>query len=224
MRQHYLDFLNREPDHDGLIFWSDQILSCVYDADCHTRRRVNVSAAYFLSIEFQETGYLVERLYKTAYGDATGTSNISGSLPVPIVRYQEFLQDSSQISQGVIVGQSGWELMLENNKQGFIAAFVERLRFTTAFPQTMSPTQFVDTLNNNAGGVLSASERTQLITDLTTGTKTRARVLRAVAEDPDLISRREEPRVCVDAILWLPKTRPERRSGFGPYRLRLLAG
>lgn len=28
--------------------------------------------AFFLSIEFQQTGYLVERLYKVAYGSALG--------------------------------------------------------------------------------------------------------------------------------------------------------
>jgi subtilisin family serine protease len=188
VRQHYLDFLNREPDASGLAFWTDQITSCGTDQACIQVRRINVSAAFFLSIEFQETGYLVERLDKTAYGDATGTSTFNGThqLPVPVVRYQEFLPDAQQISQGVVVGQTGWEQVLENNKQSFIAAFVQRARFTTAFPQSMTPTLFVDTLNNNAGGVLSPSQRDQLINDLTSGAQTRAQVLRAVAEDQDL--------------------------------------
>jgi len=44
-----------------------------------------VSAAFYLSIEFQQTGYLVERLYKVAYGDANGTSTFGGThqLAVP---------------------------------------------------------------------------------------------------------------------------------------------
>ncbi|MBC8031743.1 MAG: S8 family serine peptidase [Pyrinomonadaceae bacterium] len=188
VRQHYLDFLNREPDASGLAFWADQITSCGSNQGCIEVRRINVSAAFFRSIEFQETGYLVERLYKTAYGDATGTSTLNGThqLPVPIVRYQEFLSDSQEISRGVVVGQTGWETVLENNKQSFIGAFAQRIRFLTAFPPSMSPIQFVDTLNANAGGVLSASERSQLIADLTSATKTRAQVLRAVAEDSDL--------------------------------------
>src|SRR5207249_2912653 len=97
-------------------------------------------AAYFLSIEFQQTGYLVERIYKSAYGDATGTSAIGGThqLPVPIVRFREFLLDTHQIGQGVIVGQSGWETVLENNKQAFAGVFVQRARFTTALPTTMT--------------------------------------------------------------------------------------
>src|SRR6267378_4409276 len=75
VRNHYIDFLNREPDSSGLAFWSNQITECQQPgATCNAAvRRINVSAAFFLSIEFQETGYLVERLYKTAYGDATGT-------------------------------------------------------------------------------------------------------------------------------------------------------
>jgi hypothetical protein len=52
----------------------------------------------------------------------------------------------------------------------------------------MTPAQFVDTLNTNAGNPLSQSERDQLVNSLTSGAITRAQVLRAVAEDPDLNS------------------------------------
>ena len=47
---------------------------------------------------------------------------------------------------------------------------------------------FVDILNANAGNPLSTAERDQLVSDLSTYAKTRAQVLRAVAEDPDLNS------------------------------------
>ena len=173
VRQHYLDFLNREPDTSGLDFWRDQITSCGANASCIEVRRINVSAAFFRSIEFQETGFLVERLYKVAYGDAMGTSTLNGAhqLPVPIVRYEEFLPDSQQISAGLVVGQPGWEVVLENNKRNFTASFVARTRFTTAFPAGMSPTDYVDKLNINSGGALSPAERNQLITDLTLARK-----------------------------------------------------
>jgi hypothetical protein len=46
----------------------------------------------------------------------------------------------------------------------------------------------VDQLNLNAGGPLSPTERNQLVSDLTSGAKTRAQVLRAVAEDADLFT------------------------------------
>jgi hypothetical protein len=63
VRQHYYDFLGREPDRAGLDFWTNQIESCGADAQCREVKRINVSAAFFLSIEFQETGYFVRRLY-----------------------------------------------------------------------------------------------------------------------------------------------------------------
>ena len=99
-------------------------------------RRINVSASFFLSIEFQDTGYLVERIYKTAYGDATSTSTFPSThqLPVPVVRLNEFLSDAEEIGQGVIVGQGNWQQQIENNKQAFTSEFVERAQFTTAFP------------------------------------------------------------------------------------------
>jgi hypothetical protein len=188
--QHYHDFLNRQPDASGLAFWTNEITSCGNNPACIEIKRINVSAAFFLSIEFQNTGYLVERLYKAAYGDANGSSTFPNphQLPVPIIRFNEFLQDTQQIGQGVIVGQGNWEQILENNKQAFTADFVQRARFTTAFPLSMTAAQFVDTLNANAGNPLSQSERDLLVSQLANAVKTRAQVLRAVAEDSDLNS------------------------------------
>jgi subtilisin family serine protease len=187
VREHYVDFLNREPDAGGFAFWTDQITSCLTDQACIAVRRINVSAAFFLSIEFQETGYLVERLYKTAYGDATGTSTFGGThqFAVPIVRYTEFMADSQEVSRGVVIGQPGASQLLENNKVAFIASFVLRSRFTTVF-SSMTSAQFVEALNTNAGGVLTPAESAQLANDLDSTTKTRAQVLRIVAEDSDL--------------------------------------
>jgi len=190
VRQHYHDFLNRDADPAGLAFWINQIESCGTDAQCIEIRRINVSAAFYLSIEFQETGYLVERMYKVAYGSALGTSTLGGfhQFPVPVVRLAEFLPDTQEIGLGVVVGQTGWEQALENNKESFATRFVQRTRFTNAFPTTMTESQFVDRLNTNAGGVLLPDERIQLITDLSAGTKTRAQVVRIIAEDSDLVA------------------------------------
>jgi len=145
VRMHYLDFLNREPDSDGLGYWSNQITACGTDQACIDRQRANVSAAFYLSIEFQQTGYLVERMYKTAYGDGTGTSVIDGShqISVPIVRLLEFLPDTQEIGEGVIVGQTGWESALENNKVALMADFVQRSRFTSAYPASFTADEFV---------------------------------------------------------------------------------
>jgi hypothetical protein len=193
VRQHYIDFLNREPDQSGLDFWTGQITSCGSDAACIEVKRINVSAAFFLSIEFQQTGYLVERMYKVAYGDANGNSNLGGAhtIPVPVVRLNEFLQDTQRIGQGVVVLAAGWEQALESNKQAYAGEFVLKSRFLTAFPNSLSPAQFVDKLNQNAGNVLSASERTTAINLFggasdSSNTTARAQALRQVAEDQDL--------------------------------------
>src|SRR4029453_12225157 len=155
VRQQYLDFLNREPDPDGLAFWTNQVLSFGNNLQCVEVARINVSAAFFLSIEFQNTGYLVERIYKVAYGDATGTSTYPGPgshpLPVPIIRRTEFVPDSFQISRGVVIGQPGALELLEANKVAFTNDFVTRSRFTTAYATSLTPTEFVNQLFTKAG-------------------------------------------------------------------------
>jgi hypothetical protein len=196
VRQHYHDFLNREPDQSGLDFWTSQITSCGNDAACTEVKRINVSAAFFLSIEFQQTGYLVERMYKVAYGNASGTSTLGGTthqLFVPRVRYAEFLKDTQRIGRGVVVLAPGWEQALENNKQAYALEFVSTARFATAYATTLPPAQFVDQMNINAGSVLSASERTTAINlfggaNNTNNLTARAQALRQIAEDIDLFN------------------------------------
>ena len=186
--EHYHDFLNRQSDANGQNFWAQQIASCGNDQQCIEQKRINVSAAFYLSIEFQQTGYLVERIYKSAYGDRNGQSTFNGAhqMAAPIVRLEEFLADTQEISQDVVVLQAGWEDKIEANKQAFVAEFVQRDRFAALFPTSLTPADFVDRLNANAGNPLSQSERDQLVSDLASGAKTRGEVLRAVAEDPDL--------------------------------------
>jgi hypothetical protein len=188
VQQHYVDFLNRMPDASGFAFWNANINNCGANPACVDAQRVNTSAAYFLSIEFQDTGYLVERMYKAAYGSPNGTSTFGGThqIQVPVVRLSEFLPDTKQIGLGVVVGQPGWENALAANKAAFAAAFVARSRFTTAFAPSLPADQFVDQLNTNAGNPLSTTERNNLVAALNSQTMTRAQVLQAVAEDPDL--------------------------------------
>ena len=178
VRQHYRDFLSREADQEGLGFWANQINSCGGDQRCLEVNRINDSGSFFLSIEFQETGYLAYRMYKTAFGNLPNA-------PVPIT-FSEFIPDTQTIGRDVVVNRPGWEQVLENNKRIFAAQFVERPPFTAAFTPAMSAQEFVDKLNENAGSPLSQTERDQLASDLSGGRRSRADVLRAIAENPKL--------------------------------------
>src|SRR5256886_7684351 len=129
-------------------------------------------------------------MYKVAFGSASGASTLGGAhqLPVPIVRFNEFLPDTQQIGQGVVVNVGNWQQQLENNKQSFALVFVQRLRFTTAFATTLTPAQFVDALFVNAGITPSAADRNAAIAEFGSATNTsdtaaRGRALRDVAEN-----------------------------------------
>ena len=100
VRQQYLDFLNREPDPSGLAFWTNEITSCAGNAACIEVKRVNVSAAFFLSGEFQRTGYLANLTHRVAFG-----ASASGS-PVPVL-YGTFQRDTQALQNNFRRGTRG---------------------------------------------------------------------------------------------------------------------
>ncbi|HET6890956.1 MAG TPA: Calx-beta domain-containing protein, partial [Pyrinomonadaceae bacterium] len=180
VRQQYMDFLGREPDLGGLNFWSDGITVCGGDLNCRKVKMIDTSAAFFLSIENRDTGFLVHRAYKAAFGDINPPA-----IPVPL-RFNDFLADARRIGEGVQVGIGNWEQVLEANKVAYFEEFVSRPQFLSIYPLSMTPQAFVDTLNTKSGGVLSQGERDTLISELQVGQKARAQVVRAVAEDATL--------------------------------------
>jgi hypothetical protein len=176
--KHYEDFLSRDPDAAGLAFWQNEINSCGNNVGCVEVKRVNVSAAFYLSMEFQQTGYLFYRTNLISFG----------SLP----RFNQFFIETPRLGRNVIVGQTGWEALLEGNKQAFFRGWVQLPNFVAAFPANMTADQFVEKLDLNADRVLSPTERTSLVTilgSLPSDTNRRAQVLRSVAEDTDLQQR-----------------------------------
>ncbi|MFN2511681.1 MAG: Calx-beta domain-containing protein [Pyrinomonadaceae bacterium] len=176
--QHYYDFLNRESDAPGLAFWVDQITGCGSDTQCIEIKRINVSAAYFLSIEYQDTGFLVHRFYNLALNRANG-------LP----RYLEFFRDTQAIGNGVIVGALGWEALLEANRVSYANEFATRAEFTALYPLTLSAEQYVDALYGHAEITPSVAERQAAIVEFSTPAGARGRVLRRVAENQTLRTR-----------------------------------
>jgi predicted extracellular nuclease len=198
VRQNYLDFLGREPDESGFNFWSDQILACGSDAACSERQGVNVSAAYFLSIEFQQTGGLIDALYRASYARAP--------------RYAEFMPDTAVVARDVIVGRSNWAQQLEANKQAFLAAWVERADFRAAY-EGLGNDAFVDTLINHGGAGFNGN-RDALVSGLNNGGMTRAAVLGQVVENEGFINaKRNEAFVMMEYFGYL--RRDPDTSGYG---------
>ena len=172
VREHYLDFLNREPDAAGWDFWTNQITSCT-NAQCVEVRRINVSAAFFLSIEFQRTGPIVYLAHKAAFGNLPGA-------PVPI-QYGEFMRGVQQLQRNLIFDDGNFETQLAANKTEYFNDFIAQPRFVDTYA-AVSNAQYVDQLILNTGVGFPTSERDAWVAGLNNGTETRATVLRKISE------------------------------------------
>src|SRR2546423_1778255 len=141
--------------------------------------RVNVSAAFFLSIEFQQTGNLVYKMYKSGFGNLTGK-------PVAVAR-APFLADTRQIQTTpaqIVVGQGDWQTQLEANKQVFALAFVRRPAFQTAHAGQDAGI-YVGSLFANVGVTPTGTETSAAINAFNNvggGDAGRASALRSVTE------------------------------------------
>ncbi|HET6893048.1 MAG TPA: DUF4394 domain-containing protein [Pyrinomonadaceae bacterium] len=138
VRQHYFDFLNREPGL-GLNFWVNEITSCGSDQQCIEIKRINVSAAFFLSIEFQRTGMVAYLTEKRAFP----------GLP----RYAAFMRDVQALQKDFSFGAPGADAQLEANTKAFFDEFVTRSDFLSKFGG-LSNAQYVAALGGNTAGGL----------------------------------------------------------------------
>jgi hypothetical protein len=169
VRQHYVDFLGREPDESGRAYWTQKIKECGAGAACVETMRVDVSAAYYRSIEFNETGYVVHRLYKGSLGRT--------------VLFNEFVADTQEVGKGIIVGETGWREKLTANKKAFYWAWVQRADFRSRYDQ-LNDAQFVDSLYASMGVMPAAAERDALVGQLASGAA-RADVLAKIVENEE---------------------------------------
>lgn len=147
VRQNYLDFLNREPDLAGQNFWTNQITSCGSDNNCIAVKRINVSAAFFLSIEFQTTGMLAYLSHKASFGNLPSSFSVG---PVPVL-YGTFEKDLQALQKDFVFGNVGADAQLEANKVAFFNEFVTRPQFLDKYPTSLTNAQYVDALLLNAG-------------------------------------------------------------------------
>jgi hypothetical protein len=197
VHQHYLDFLNREPDQGGWDYWTSIITQCGGDALCIHNKRVDVSNAFFYEQEYQQTGSYVYRLYRAAFGNTqplanpdTDNSALTEALRAEarkLPKYSVFAADRAQVVGGVDLAQS--QLNLAN-------AFVLRTEFVTKYPSTLSTAaNFVDALLTNInsdivdqnGNHIDLSSQRQALIDLYNqaggGNAGRGAVLYRIADD-----------------------------------------
>jgi hypothetical protein len=177
VRQHYLDFLSREPE--GSEPWTAVLNNCSDVNNNPLCDRLTVSAAFFGSPEFQLKGYYVYRFYKLAFN----------RLPL----YSELIPDMRAVT-----GQTPAEVF--QKKAAFSNAFVQRAEFGPL--ASMPPDQYVTALMGRYSLAQittpdpAAPDGTNKVT-LTTaqfqsqlggGTLTRAQVLRAIADSDQVTS------------------------------------
>ncbi|HEY9405049.1 MAG TPA: DUF4214 domain-containing protein [Pyrinomonadaceae bacterium] len=163
VRQHYLDFLNREPDTEGFNSWVNLLRNCpAGDTRCD---RIEVSAAFFRSIEFQLKGFFVIRYHLAAFG----------RLPT----YREFVRDTQRIN-----GATSQDVFA--NLTAYSNEFVARHDFKEIY-DALSNAAYVDRILQTAG--ITLPNRDQLVNDLNAGTKTRAQVLREIVESAAFVAK-----------------------------------
>jgi CSLREA domain-containing protein len=181
VRQHYLDFLLREPDTDGFNSWLNVLNNCQpnrgflgSDPGCD---RVHVSSGFFRSTEFGERGYWVYRFFSASLGRR------------PL--YAEFTPEMRRLSG--LKPQAD----LDKDETDFINEFMQRPEFTTIYngiTDAGHASAFIGKLEEKAGVTLPATvpptqpgqppqyNRQDLIDRMQNGTLTTAQTLTAFVE------------------------------------------
>jgi Calx-beta domain/Domain of unknown function (DUF4214) len=169
IRQQYIDFLGREPDPAGLAGWRNVLVNCgvTVQEPCD---RIEVSAGFFRSEEFQSRGYFIYRFFSAL-----------GRIPVS----EEFYPDFAKVS-GFLTPEQ-----LEANKAAYVLEVMTRADFQTKYGATLSnPTAYVEALLQTVG-LPSHPARNIWINFLTTSntTQRRGQVLRELVESAEVYNK-----------------------------------
>jgi len=206
IQQQYVDFLRRFPEPDGMVFYLNILNGCQNtDVECIKFTRGALSANFFRSPEFQRKGSYVMYLYMVSLGQRPATvAELSNTAKIDRPHYREFMDDLATIST------PNDDPALTNQKKDELAAAWLQRSEVNAIYGGLSNSAFVQKLVDTAG--VNLSNQTQLVNDLNGGQKTRAQVLRAVAESSEVDAKfykqafvtmeyfgylRRDPEVCV---------------------------
>lgn len=206
IQQQYIDFLRRFPEPDGMQFYLNILNGCVQtDIECIKFTRGALSANFFRSPEFQRKGSYVMYLYMVSIGQRPSTvAELSDPTKLERPHYAEFMADLQTISV-----PDDDPVLTEQKKVALTNAWMQRTEIKNKY-DALSNSAFVQKLVDTAG--VTIPNQSQLVSDLTAGTKTRAQVLRIIAESPQVNDKfykqafvtmeyfgylRRDPEVCV---------------------------
>lgn len=206
IQQQYIDFLRRFPEPAGMQFYLNILNGCnPSDVECVKFTRGALSANFFRSPEFQRKGSYVMYLYMVSLGQRPATvAEVNDSSKIDRPHYAEFMADLQTIS----VPDDNAQLV-EQKKVELTNAWMQRAEIKARY-DALSNAAFVQKLVDTAG--VTIPNQAQLVSDLNGGTKTRAQVLRAIVESPQVDEKfykqafvtmeyfgylRRDPEVCV---------------------------
>jgi hypothetical protein len=160
IQQHFIDFLSQMPD----ATYTQRLNTLRNCAPGNTScDRIAASQSFFQSVAFQGRGILVYRLFITSFGRKP--------------RYAEFIPNVRLIAPYQTAQQ------LETSYAAFINSWMTKPAFKAKYDR-LGPAAYVDALC--ASAQVTLPNRNALVNDLTAGRKTRAQVLRTIAESPEV--------------------------------------
>src|SRR5882724_9755725 len=197
-QQQYIDMLRRFPEpacpaHNcGIEFYLNLINGYLTTSPCtptddvciKTIRGI-VGANFFRSPEFQRKGNYVMYLYMVSIGQRPKTVAELPTKNDPLLNdrphYTEFFADLGSVST-----PNDDPALTETKKAALADAWMLRPQIQALYPAapTMTNAQFVQKLLDTAG--VTNSQQSQLVTDLNNSAKTRAQVLRIIAESSEV--------------------------------------
>ncbi len=213
VRQHYLDFLAREPEADepftAILTGCPNVNNTDPNSPSAACDRLNVSGQFFGSPEFQLKGIYVIVFYRTAFN----------RLP----EYVEFAQDLRAVT-----GTTAQETFAR--RAAFANSFVQRPEFVTAYG-ALSNTNYVTTLLTRYqltsittpepatpdGMVKVTLTSADLVNRLNNSTLTRAQVLRAIVQSDEVTLQREATNAFVAAQYYGYLRRTPDTGGFNSW-------
>ncbi len=176
VRQHYLDFLSREPEQGEP--WSAVLNNCSNVNDNPLCDRITVSQSFFGSPEFRLKGFYVFRFYRVAFGRLPEYAEMVADMSfVAGATAEEVYARRAQLAQR-FAGRTEFRGVYDGMTD---AAFVDALLARYQLAQVTTP----DPARPDEAAKVTLT-RADLAGGLASGALTRAQVLRAVADSDEV--------------------------------------